>query len=95
VNSEKKVEKNSEFFEYFLYWIIVCFTGLIDSYINWIPGVHTLRVLFLAAMLNPKINLKHQLHELLFAGKGPLFNDIVNFVGEQYRNFIVSYKKSV
>ena len=59
---------NEALWEMFIYWIVLCITSLIDSWFFFIPFLHELRVLFLAATLTPKINLKRRIYELAFTG---------------------------
>ena len=101
--NSKKVQDNEGLQEMLFYWVTFVATSLIEMAFGFIPGVHTLRIIFLSAMLSPHFNLKKAGYKLLFKGQKsiyegymlqePIFEKYLSVVRIQTREFIQKMRK--
>ncbi len=77
----------------FIYWICVCVFTLLQRWLLVIPGLHTIKVIILAAMLNNKVNLKRKMLEIGFSGESALFEGMLKMISAICREGFAVMKK--
>lgn len=90
---DENVNGKRDLFEMILYWILICITSLIESWVSGVVNIHTLRVIFFIAMLNPKINLKRKITETCLVGDKAWFEILLSQIQEKCRVGIDTLKK--
>ena len=74
------------------YWVVNVLVSFVVSLLRFIPGLHTLKVIMMFAMLSPKINMKSKYYEVMF-GEAKQFEKIVEMAKVKGREIIQKVKK--